>query len=241
MVFLTGVFPKITKVVFGDAGGVITPPNKQAIQLINPIQEGLGTTVARLANPNRLYIYTQIPISVGDITLREVGLFNENNQLIAIGGGFEKYKPPIEEALEKYAIYITLPLSSTQDVTVQFSNDNLYATQDTTDMLQDSIEERRLEIIEINNKLPTKINYTDIVNDLVTAEASKPLSAAQGKVLKELIDTINNILRSDSTALDSLQEVVDFIELNRETLLTLSIPSIAGLQVEDIDWNVDNI
>jgi hemerythrin-like domain-containing protein len=38
----------------------------------------------------------------------------------------------------------------------------------------------------------TKINYTDIINDLATNVADKPLSAAQGVVLKALIDKIND-------------------------------------------------
>ena len=57
-----------------------------------------------------------------------------------------------------------------------------------------------------------------------------PLSAAQGKVLKDLIDAINTLLTSDNVNLDSLQEVVDFIEANKNTLDNLSISNIAGLQ-----------
>lgn len=39
-----------------------------------------------------------------------------------------------------------------------------------------------------------KVNVTDIVNDLVTNVANKPLSAAQGVALKGLIDTANTSL-----------------------------------------------
>ncbi len=55
--FLTGVFPKITKVMFGDGNGVMVTPDKAMIDLVNPIQLGIGTSIARLGNPNRLYIY----------------------------------------------------------------------------------------------------------------------------------------------------------------------------------------
>lgn len=91
--FITGVMPKITKVWFGDGGGSIITPNKDTTQLVNMITEGVGTTILRLGEPNRLYIYTQIPNNVGDFTVREIGLLTDDDILIAYGGGFEQYKP----------------------------------------------------------------------------------------------------------------------------------------------------
>lgn len=67
------------------------------------------------------------------------------------------------------------------------------------------------------------------VDDLLSDSASLPLSANQGRVLKGLIEGINLILQADDTDLDELQEIVDFIKLNREDLDSLSIASISGL------------
>jgi len=72
--------------------------------------------------------------------------------------------------------------------------------------------------------------HADVVNNVTSTGTDVPLSAAQGKVLKDLIDAINTLLTSDNTNLDSLQEVVDFIEANKSTLDSLSISNIAGLQ-----------
>lgn len=63
-----------------------------------------------------------------------------------------------------------------------------------------------------------KINYTDIVDNVTTDNASKPLSAKQGKVLKGLIDNINTILSSNDTDLDTLQEVVTYIKNNKDLI-----------------------
>lgn len=79
-------------------------------------------------------------------------------------------------------------------------------------------------------ELAKKINISDIQNNLSSNETTKPLSAYQGKVLKGLIDNINALLTSDESNLDTLQEIVDYIQLNRATLSALSISSIAGLQ-----------
>jgi hypothetical protein len=228
--FLTGNFPKITKVWFGDGNGATVVPDKNMTSLVNKIQEGVGTTIARFNSPNRLYIYTQIPVSVGNITVREIGLLTDDDVLIAIGGEFTNYKPPVSEAIEKMDFYINLPISSTQEITVAFSNDNIYATQDSLDIVANLEEINRLDLVEVKNTLPNKVNYSDIVNNLTDISTNKPLSAMQGKVLKTLIDNINTLLLSDNTTLDSMQEVVDFIEANRTTLNTLSIPNIAGLE-----------
>lgn len=83
------------------------------------------------------------------------------------------------------------------------------------------------DVSGLSTALNSKINTADIVDDLNTASAVKVLSAAQGKVLKDLIDTI---MGSNDINLDTLQEVVDYIKLNKQTLEALSISSIAGLQ-----------
>jgi len=72
--------------------------------------------------------------------------------------------------------------------------------------------------------------HNDIVDNLTSTGTDVPLSANQGKILKGLIDSINTLLTSDNIDLDTLQEVVDYIETNRSTLNSLSISNISGLQ-----------
>lgn len=72
-----------------------------------------------------------------------------------------------------------------------------------------------------------KVNITDIVDDLISVNADKPLSANQGKVLKAMVDNINLLIASDDTTLDELQEVVNFIKANRTDLDALTLDNIA--------------
>ena len=73
------------------------------------------------------------------------------------------------------------------------------------------------ERTSLNNFTANGLLHADVVNTVTSTATNVPLSAAQGKVLKDLIDTINALLTSDNTDLDSLQEVVDFIEANKST------------------------
>ena len=78
------------------------------------------------------------------------------------------------------------------------------------------------------NIVNSSLVHSDVVDNVTSTSADVPLSANQGKVLKDLIDNINTLLTSDNVDLDSLQEVVDYIEANRSSLNTLSISNIAG-------------
>ena len=51
----------------------------------------------------------------------------------------------------------------------------------------------------------------EIINNLTSTDTNKPLSAAQGKALKDAIDAINILLASDDTTLDTLQEIVTYV------------------------------
>ena len=82
----------------------------------------------------------------------------------------------------------------------------------------------------LNNFTANGLLHADVVDNVTSTAADVPLSANQGKVLKDLINSINTLLTSDNVDLDSLQEVVDYIEANRDTLDNLGISNISGLQ-----------
>lgn len=82
----------------------------------------------------------------------------------------------------------------------------------------------------LTSLLADKLDAGDVLNVLTSTSVSKALSAAQGKVLRDDVNAINSLLQSDTGTLDTLQEIVDFIQLNRTDLDSLTVTSIAGLQ-----------
>ena len=78
----------------------------------------------------------------------------------------------------------------------------------------------------------------EIVDNLLSTEVQKALSANQGKVLKSLIDNINTLLLSDDVTLDTMQELVSYIKQNKGTLSSLNIDSIFGLK-EALDKKIE--
>ena len=95
------------------------------------------------------------------------------------------------------------------------------------------IEALQLDPLSIiaSEELGKKLNISDTQDLLTSTDTTKPLSANQGRILKEFIDAINEILSSDDTTLDELQEIVSFIKQNKSTLDNLSVNNIAGLGI----------
>jgi len=74
---------------------------------------------------------------------------------------------------------------------------------------------------DLAEALALKVNILDIVDNLTSVLANVPLSAKQGKVLKDQIDTIDSLLTSNNINLDTVQELADAIEA-----LQISLPEI---------------
>ncbi|WP_281225939.1 hypothetical protein [Flavobacterium aquiphilum] len=77
-----------------------------------------------------------------------------------------------------------------------------------------------LEFSDINNIKTENYNALDYIAE------GKALDARQGKVLKDLIDTINTLLTSDDVNLDTVQELVDAIKTVETSLSTILINDI---------------
>ena len=110
-----------------------------------------------------------------------------------------------------------------------FSDDSVTEFSDVTSAGSGQII-TNAERTSLNNFTANGLLHSDVVDNVTSTTTDVPLSANQGKVLKDLIDAINTLLTSDNVNLDSLQEVVDFIEANKDTLDNLGISNIAGLQ-----------
>jgi len=110
-----------------------------------------------------------------------------------------------------------------------FSDDSVTEFSDVTSAGSGQII-TNAERTSLNNFTANGLLHADVVDNVTSTATDVPLSANQGKILKDLIDSINTLLTSDNVDLDSLQEVVDYIEANRDTLDNLGISNISGLQ-----------
>ncbi len=86
----------------------------------------------------------------------------------------------------------------------------------------------------------SKVNISDVQNNLTSTETSFPLSANQGRILKEFINEINTLLDSDDVDLDELQEIVTYIKANKSILDGLNASNLPGLDTA-LNLKVDKV
>lgn len=86
--------------------------------------------------------------------------------------------------------------------------------------------------MQIDTTYVKKAQIVDALNDTST---DKPLSANQGKVLKDLISAIQLLLASNDTDLDTIQEIVTYVKNNKSLIENITTSKVS---VSDI---VDNL
>ncbi|MDW1507437.1 phage tail protein [Vibrio sp. Vb5031] len=89
---------KLTKLAVGDGNGSEYDPQEDQLSLKN---ETYSTPISHLGtdaeNPNWVIAEGMIPVDVGGWFVREVGIFDEDGDLFAIGKYPETYKPTLSE------------------------------------------------------------------------------------------------------------------------------------------------
>ena len=147
----------ITHIAFGDGNGSVPTPNKARTSLVREVHRQAVTKYERHAtNANWIVIETIIPSNVGGFTIREIGIV-ANGKLISHGSHapFEKISDPT--GVSEYRLRFTQNVLDGSVVELTLDESLIYATQAWID----------------ENYIPR----SEIVDDVVTDDASKPVSA----------------------------------------------------------------
>lgn len=183
----------ITHVAFGDGNGSVPTPNKARTTLVREVHRQAVTKYERHpTNPNWIIIETIIPSEVGGFTIREMGIIG-NEKLLSHGSHapYEKVAGP--SGTSEYRLKFTQNITDGNVVSITLDDSLIYATQAWTD----------------ENYVPRD----EIVDDLTTNDAKKPVSAKQAKKLQDekvaFNDVVNNLTsNSESKPLAANQGMV---------------------------------
>lgn len=89
-------------IALGDGNGSYYVPNANQTTLVNEVWRGpVSNVTIDPANDNRIIIEGLIPPTAGGFTIREIAVFDDQNQLIAVGQYPEKYKPQLSEGVSE--------------------------------------------------------------------------------------------------------------------------------------------
>ena len=163
-----------TKVEFkyfalGDGNGNYYNPTENQTELVNEVWRGqIGQVVIDEENPNWIVLETVIPASVGGFNIREAGVFDENNNLLAIGKYPETYKPKLEDGSAKdLYIRMILEVANTSVVTLKVDPSIILATKKDIDILSNRITNNTTNISDLQQELEThKADYVTFKNNI---------------------------------------------------------------------------
>ncbi|EBF8610086.1 TPA: phage tail protein [Salmonella enterica] len=132
----------LQKMAVGDGGGQYYEPTASQTNLRHEVWRGeMNTLTVAPNNPNWLIAELVLPEDVGGWYVREVGVFDDEGELIAIGKFPESYKPLLPGGCGKQVcIRLIMEASNTTAVTLTVDPSIVLATRDYVDARLDEHE-----------------------------------------------------------------------------------------------------
>ncbi|EMH7592893.1 tail fiber protein [Salmonella enterica] len=176
----------LQKMAVGDGGGQYYEPTASQAKLRHEVWRGeMNTLTVAPNNPNWLIAELVLPEDVGGWYVREVGVFDDEGELIAIGKFPESYKPLLPGGCGKQVcIRLIMEVSNTTAVTLTVDPSIVLATRDYVDV--------RLDEHEHSTNHPdatlTQKGFTQLSNATDSDDETK---AATPKAVKAAMDKAN--------------------------------------------------
>ncbi|WP_233450893.1 phage tail protein, partial [Xenorhabdus nematophila] len=126
---------EITHMAVGDGGGKLPTPDTKQTKLINEKRRAaINTLSIDPKNTNQVIAEQVIPENEGGWWIREIGLFDKDGILIAVGNCAETYKPQLQEGSGRtQTIRMILIVSSADAVTLKVDPSVILATREYVD------------------------------------------------------------------------------------------------------------
>ncbi|WP_443256045.1 phage tail protein, partial [Xenorhabdus sp. IM139775] len=127
----------ITHMAVGDGGGTLPTPDTAQTKLINERRRAaINVLSVDPKNTNQIIAEQVIPESDGGWWIREIGLFDKDGILIAVGNCAETYKPQLQEGSGRtQTIRMVLIVSHTDAVSLKIDPSVVLATREYVDSL----------------------------------------------------------------------------------------------------------
>ncbi|MBC0931982.1 phage tail protein [Escherichia coli] len=126
---------RLTHMAVGDGGGTLPTPDSKQTRLVHEVwRHTVNRVILDATHQNRIIAELVIPPETGGFWIREIGVFDEHGDLIAVGNTAESYKPAVAEGSGRTQTFRTiLTVSSTATVALTVDNTMVMATVDYVD------------------------------------------------------------------------------------------------------------
>ncbi|MGM0825700.1 MAG: phage tail protein [Pseudomonadota bacterium] len=135
----------ITHIAVGDGGGSLPTPDSDRTSLVNEQRRAqINRVEVDDENPNWIVVEQVLPPDVGGWTIREIGIYDEDEDLIGYGNYPETYKPTLDEGSGRtQTVRFVLQVSDTAAVTLKVDPSVVLATRQYVDDQRAAHEQSR--------------------------------------------------------------------------------------------------
>ncbi len=143
------------KMKVGDGGGKYYNPIETQVNLVNTVWEGnIGHVSVDDDNPNWINIEVLIPPTDGGFMIREYGVFDKDNNMLAIAKCAETYKPTASDGNTKEInIKMVLAVSNVSSINLKIDPTIIFAKKK-------EIEEIETKLLNIINPIKEEIKIS---------------------------------------------------------------------------------
>ncbi|ELY5803073.1 phage tail protein, partial [Cronobacter sakazakii] len=177
---------RLTHMAVGDGSGTLPTPDSKQTRLVHEVwRHTVNRVILDATHQNRIIAELVIPPETGGFWVREIGVFDEQGDLIAVGNTAESYKPTVAEGSGRAQTFRTiLTVSSTATVALTVDNTMVMASVDyVDDKLKEHEQSRRHPDASLTAKGFTQLSSA-------TNSTSETL-AATPKAVKAVMDETN--------------------------------------------------
>ncbi|MBK1725719.1 phage tail protein [Halorhodospira neutriphila] len=123
---------EITDLAVGDGGGSLPTPDSSYEALIHEVRRAaINSSQTDPDNPSWIVVEQVLPPDVGGWTIREVGIFDADGDMIAYGNYPETYKPVLDEGSSRtQTVRFITEVSDTDAVTLKVDASVVLATRE---------------------------------------------------------------------------------------------------------------
>ncbi len=206
---------RLTHMAVGDGGGTLPTPDSKQTRLVHEVwRHTVNRVILDATHQNRIIAELVIPPETGGFWIREIGVFDEHGDLIAVGNTAESYKPTVAEGSGRAQTFRTiLTVSSTATVALTVDNTMVMATVDYVD---DKLKEHEQSRRHPDASLTAKgfVQLSSATNSTSEALAATPKAVkaaydlANGKYTAQDATTARKGLVQLSSATNSTSETL---------------------------------
>ncbi|ENM5426584.1 tail fiber protein [Escherichia coli] len=204
---------RLTHMAVGDGGGALPTPDSKQTRLVHEVwRHTVNRVILDATHQNRIIAELVIPPETGGFWIREIGVFDEHGDLIAVGNTAESYKPTVAEGSGRVQTFRTiLTVSSTATVALTVDNTMVMATVDYVD---DKLKEHEQSRRHPDASLTAKgfVQLSSATNSVSETQAATPKAVkaaydlANGKYTAQDASTTRKGLVQLSSATNSTSE-----------------------------------